>query len=97
MNAATKNGRDPSPQLKLNVCTLGLALGGCARTSPDRARPQAPDDDPSYSEDVPVNDQQRPPPTPDSDLAAPEDQDIDHPDSTDPNPSNPGVPPPSNK
>jgi hypothetical protein len=89
-----------STKLTLLVCSLGLALGGCARTSPDTARPQAPDDNPSYSEEVPVNDQQRPPPTPDSDLTTPEDQDIDEPDNTapnDPNLGNPGAPPPSNK
>lgn len=75
-----------STKLTFIVCSLGLVLGGCARTSPDRAPSNAPDDDPSYSEEMPVDpvvdtvgNPSRLKPSPGAELPAPETQDIGNP------------------
>lgn len=75
-----------STKLTFLVCSLGLALGGCARTSPDRAPSNAPDDDPSYSEPVApdpvvdsVGNSERLKPGPGAAPTAPETQDIGNP------------------
>lgn len=77
MNVTTK--------FTLLACALTLTIGGCARTSPDRAPPRAPDDDPSYTEPLPdpvidsVGNSEDMKPTPGSDRPSPETQDIGNP------------------
>lgn len=73
-----------STTITLLACALGLALGGCARTSPDRAGTDAPADrelEPMAVDPVIdwVGNSQRLPPTPGSDRPAPKTQDIGNP------------------
>lgn len=85
--AATTIGMQVSTKLTFIVCSLGLVLGGCARTSPDRApSSNAPDDDPSYSEEMPVDpvvdsvgNSSRLKASPGAELPAPATQDIGNP------------------
>jgi hypothetical protein len=69
-------------KLTFILCSLGLALGGCARTSPDRARSEAPEErEPATIDPVidSVGNSERLKPTPGADHPAPEVQDIGNP------------------
>ena len=84
--AATTIGMHVSTKLTLLACSFGLILGGCARTSPDRAPSNAPDDNPYYTEPMSVDpvidsrgNSERLKPTPGADVPAPEVQDIGNP------------------
>lgn len=71
-----------STKLTFILCSLGLALGGCARTSPDRARSEAPEErEPATIDPVIdwVGNPERLKPTPGADQPAPEVQDIGNP------------------
>lgn len=86
MAAAPDRGHDEhmhtSTKLTLLACSLGLALGGCARTSPDRARTDSPDElEPMTVDPVidSVGNSERLKPTPGADQPAPKTQDIGNP------------------
>lgn len=71
-----------SIKLTFILCSLGLALGGCARTSPDRAASEAPDElEPETIDPVIdwVGNPERMKPTPGADQPALETQDIGNP------------------
>lgn len=74
MQSATK--------LTFILCALGLAIGGCARTSPDRARSEAPEERRAEPVDPVVDwvgNSEGMKPTPGSARPAPEVQDIGNP------------------
>lgn len=69
-----------SIKLTLLLCSLGLALGGCARNSADRARSEAPDDSETVDPVIDwVGNSERLKPTPGADQPALEVQDIGNP------------------
>lgn len=75
------NAMPSSTRLTFLLCALELALGGCARSSPDRARSETP----QFREPTPdpvidwVGNPERLKPTPGAEQPAPEVQDIGNP------------------
>lgn len=75
------NRMPTSIRLTLLFCAIGLGLGGCARSSPDRARGETPGFREPTSDPVIdwVGNPERLKPTPGADQPAPEVQDIGNP------------------